>query len=289
MFSYLRPQLGRVVLLGALLLGSIGLQLVNPQVLRAFLDAAKSGGTLTFLTRVALLYVGVAIVQQALALAATYFSERVAWTATNALRADLTLHLLRLDLGFHKARTPGELIERVDGDVTALANFFSQFVVQIVGNLLFMIGVLAALWLENWRAGLPLTIFAVIVLGAMSRLRAVAVPHWTASRQANADLFGFLEERLGGTEDIRSSGAGEYVMGRLYRYTRERLRTGRRARLVASLGWSVQGSSWRSVWRSRCCWRRRSIARGRSASAPPSWSTITPNCSFSRSTSSPTS
>ncbi|HEY8742533.1 MAG TPA: ABC transporter ATP-binding protein, partial [Chloroflexota bacterium] len=187
------------------------------------------------------LYVGVAMVQQGLSLAATYFSERVAWTATNALRADLTLHLLRLDLGFHKERTPGELIERVDGDVTALANFFSQFVVQIVGNLLFMLGVLVALWLEDWRAGLPLSIFAVIVLGAMIRLRAIAVPHWTASRQANADLFGFLEERLGGTEDIRSSGAGDYVLSRLYRFTRERLRTGRLARVVASIGWSVQG------------------------------------------------
>ncbi|HEY8744040.1 MAG TPA: ABC transporter ATP-binding protein [Chloroflexota bacterium] len=241
LFTYLRPQLARVAILAALLLSSIALQLVNPQVLRAFLDAAKAGGTLGFLTRVALLYVGVAMVQQGLSLAATYCSERVAWTATNALRADLTLHLLRLDLGFHKARTPGELIERVDGDVTALANFFSQFVVQIVGNLLFMLGVLVVLWLEDWRAGLPLTIFAVIVLGAMIRLRAIAVPHWTASRQANADLFGFLEERLGGTEDIRSSGAGEYVLSRLYRYTRERLRTGRLARVVASIGWSVQG------------------------------------------------
>jgi ABC-type multidrug transport system fused ATPase/permease subunit len=241
LFTYLRPQLARVAILTALLLSSIALQLLNPQVLRAFLDAAKSGDTMGFLTRVALLYVGVAMVQQGLSLAATYFSERVAWTATNALRADLTLHLLRLDLGFHKERTPGELIERVDGDVTALANFFSQFVVQIVGNLLFMLGVLVALWLEDWRAGLPLSIFAVIVLGAMIRLRAIAVPHWTASRQANADLFGFLEERLGGTEDIRSSGAGDYVLSRLYRFTRERLRTGRLARVVASIGWSVQG------------------------------------------------
>jgi ATP-binding cassette subfamily B protein len=241
LLTYLQPQRGRVVILAVLLLASIAFQLVNPQVLRAFLDAAKSGGTLGFLARVALLYIAVAMLQQALSLAATYFSERVAWTATNALRADLALHCLRLDLGFHKAHTPGEMIERIDGDVTALANFFSQFVVQILGNLLFLIGVIVALWLESWRAGLPLTFFAAVVLGAMIRLRAIAVPHWQASRQANADLFGFLEERLGGTEDIRSSGAVAYVMRRLYQYTRERLRTGRQARLVGSLGWSIQG------------------------------------------------
>jgi len=34
----------------------------------------------------------------------------------------------------------------------------------------------------------------------MNRLRSTAVPHWAAARQASADLFGFLEERLAGTE-----------------------------------------------------------------------------------------
>ena len=30
---------------------------------------------------------------------------------------------------------------------------------------------------------------------------------WEAAREASADLFGFLEERLAGTEDIRACGA----------------------------------------------------------------------------------
>jgi hypothetical protein len=38
---------------------------------------------------------------------------------------DLTLHCLRLDMAFHHARTPGQMIERVDGDVGLLGNFFS--------------------------------------------------------------------------------------------------------------------------------------------------------------------
>ena len=38
--NYLRPQLGRVVLLAVLLFSNIGLQLVNPQIMRRFLDAA---------------------------------------------------------------------------------------------------------------------------------------------------------------------------------------------------------------------------------------------------------
>src|SRR5206468_4305580 len=101
------------------LFSSTGLQLASPQVLRAFIDAA-TGSVDARLTPIALLFIGLALVQQALAVAATYISERVGWTATNALRSDLAGHVLGLDLGFHKTRTPGELIERIDGDVTAM-------------------------------------------------------------------------------------------------------------------------------------------------------------------------
>ncbi|HEV7216060.1 MAG TPA: ABC transporter transmembrane domain-containing protein, partial [Chloroflexota bacterium] len=126
LLTYLIPQRRRVAALAAMLLGSIGLQLVNPQVLQRFLDAAKHPEPAHYVLIVAGIFLGVAIVQQVLAVVSVYLSELVAWTATNELRADLALHCLRLDLSFHKARTPGELIERIDGDVTAMANFFSQ-------------------------------------------------------------------------------------------------------------------------------------------------------------------
>src|ERR1043165_7568276 len=99
----------------------------------------------------AALFIAIALVTQLLSLGATYVSEIVAWSATNDLRADLALHCLRLDMVFHKARTPGELIERIDGDVTAMANFFSQFVIRVVGNAILMFGVLIVLLIEDYR------------------------------------------------------------------------------------------------------------------------------------------
>lgn len=58
------------------------------------------------------------------------------------LGSDLMRHCLRLDLPFHKSPTPGELIERIDSDVTLLANFFSQFTINILGNALLVVGIL---------------------------------------------------------------------------------------------------------------------------------------------------
>ena len=107
--------------------------------------------------------------------------ENIAWNATNALRSDLVDHCLGLDMSFHKGHTPGEMIQRVDGDVMALGNLFSRFLVLIVGNLLLMLGALVMLFLEDWRVGAGLSAFAVLTLGVLALLRRVAIPHFKRS------------------------------------------------------------------------------------------------------------
>ncbi|MGI8913605.1 MAG: ABC transporter ATP-binding protein [Chloroflexota bacterium] len=212
--TYLRPQWRRAILLALLLFSSIGLQLAGPQILRVFIDTAQAGGALRRLANAALLFLGVAVLTQGAAVAETYVAESIGWTATNQLRADLALHCLRLDHAFHSRRTPGELIERIDGDVSALAGFFSRFVIAILGNVLLLAGVLALLYRVDWRIGLTASIFAAVTTLAMLRLYSIAQPLWTAVRQASALFFGALGEVVAGTEDIRSSGATAFVQHR---------------------------------------------------------------------------
>src|SRR5690348_4646873 len=235
--GYLRPQRSRVVVLGALIFGGIALQLANPQILRYFIDTARTSGPLADLVVAAALFLGVALVQQLLTVAAAYAGENIAWVATNALRADLADHCLRLDMSFHKGRTPGELIERIDGDVNALSNFFSQFVIRVLGNVVLMVGVLIVLLIEDYRIGVAMTVLATVLFFALIGIQRLTVPFWARAREASAALFGLIEERLSGTEDIRSSGAIDYTMNRLYERGRDRLFHERRAAVFGSLTW----------------------------------------------------
>ena len=232
---YLKPHWPTASLLALLLFGNIGLQLVNPQIMRGFIDTAQSGGPVYLLLRSAILFIGIAVGQHLIAILATYVGENLGWNTTNALRTDLAEHCLRLDMSFQNSHSPGEMIERIDGDVSALGNFFSRFVIQILGNALLMVGVLALLVREDWRVGTALTVFATLALLTLARLRYVAVPQWMEERQANAELFGFLEERLSGTEDIRSCGAKAYVMHGFYQLMRDVMRKSLRAGLM----WNV--------------------------------------------------
>ncbi|HTI14798.1 MAG TPA: ABC transporter ATP-binding protein [Dictyobacter sp.] len=239
---YLRHQWLRMSLLAMIMGGTICVQVATPLITSDFIDQATSGKALDGLILLALLAMGLALAGQGLALAETYIAENVSWSATNELRTDLVTHLLRLDATFHSAHTPGELIERVDGDVGTLARFFSRFVVYVLGNGLLLLGVLGLLYHVDWRVGATMSAFVVLALVAMLRIRALATPFWTADRQANATFFGFLGEYLSGLEDIRSSGAGAFVLRRCAEVMRSWLTVTRKAQMWGySLGATSQG------------------------------------------------
>jgi ABC-type multidrug transport system fused ATPase/permease subunit len=100
---------------------------------------------------------------------------------------------------------------------------------------LLLFGILLVLFFIDWRISLVMTLFTVISMAMMGRLRQVAVPHWKAAREASANLFGFLEEHLAGTEDTRSSGAVPYVMRNLFKFNKVRLDTERKGATMASM------------------------------------------------------
>jgi len=236
---YFRPQWLRVLLLAALIVGSVVLQLLNPQLVRTVVDTAQAGATTTRLVLIALLFILFGLGQAAFNVAASYVGETVSWAATNALRRDLALHVLRLDMTFHNNHTPGELIERVDGDVSQLATLFAQLALRVLASGLLILGVLGLLWLEDWRMGLAGAIYALLVLGVLQLVQRRNVALWQAARASEAGLVGFVEERLNGREDTLANGGVPYVLRRLAQLQRVSYRTQTQARLFGVFIFSV--------------------------------------------------
>ena len=215
---YLRPEGRRLSALALFLVAGTAVQLASPQIIRAFIDTAAQGGpdaSLERLWMLAGLFIAVTILAQVLQIGSTYFSEQLGWSATNRMRQDLAEHALRLDMAFHTAKSPGELIERVDGDVAALAAFFSQFILQIIGGALLLAGILVVLYLQDWRIGVLLTGFAVVAGLVLHAIRQIAGGRWERLREAWSAFSGFLEERLAGLDDVRANGGGPHVMRRM--------------------------------------------------------------------------
>ena len=233
--TYLGPQKGRVAVLALLIFINLGLQLLIPQIMRDFIDSVIAGDALANLVRLAIFFLSAALGQQLMAIFAAYYTQNVGWSATNALREDLTRHALRLDMSFHKAHPPGEMISRIDSDINTLNDFFSQFLLKLVGNLLLVVAVLILLFQEDWRIGLVMVGFSLAALLVLTRFRNIAVPHWEAEREAEADFYSFLEERLAGTADLRANGGRAYTLRQFFARIQKMYQRSIRAGLMVNI------------------------------------------------------
>ena len=232
--SHLRPHARRVAALAAALVVAVGIGLTIPQLLQRIIDEGLSGSGAD-LTPLALTVCVLAVALQLLRVTATWLAEDLGWRATNELRSELTAHVLDLDLGFHSSHPPGELIERVDGDVTALSNFFSAMIVHVAANALLLVGIAVLMARELWAAGLVAAVLMLVTGVVTMRLHGMVSGWWRAERASSGDAAGQVGEIIESTQDIAANGARHHV---LERYG-DTLRTWAPRRIRAWSGWGV--------------------------------------------------
>jgi ATP-binding cassette subfamily B protein len=239
----LRPERRAIGLLAVLLVVAVGMPVVAQLLLGRFVDEAADGATAAALTRIALTFGGLLLVANGLQLVVTGLAVRLAWRVGNRLRVDLCRHALALDLTWHGDHSAGEVIERVDGDIDAVTRFASTAVLQLVGNAAVLVAVVGTALVVEWRAGLVLLATVGVAVGVLVRLRTIAVAHHDHERETLGHLYGDLEDRLGGLEDLRANGAGGWAVDRLHRHSARAWRAARRATLRSEGAYAVTGAT----------------------------------------------
>jgi len=220
-----------VGLIAALVLGTV-LPLLGPIIIGYFVDEATAGASTSELVTIAAGYLVIAIGAQGATVVRTWVASRQAWTATNRLREEMAAHALSLDIKYHGEHPPGEMIERVDGDVHAIAEFLVTFLVDILGSALLLIGTLVVLTVADVRLGAALAVFIAVSSFFLVRVQRRAVPYAAASREVDAHLFADLEEHLAAAEDLRANGAGAHVMRRFHDMSANVYRADQRAEVI---------------------------------------------------------
>jgi ABC-type multidrug transport system fused ATPase/permease subunit len=239
----LRPDARRWAVLGALLAASSALALAGPLVVRTIVDRAREGAaTATFVT-LALGFLAIAVVTQVVGVVVIRYATVTAWGTTNELRLRMTRHVLGLDHEFHRTHTPGELIQRVDGDVTSVSDFLSQVVPKAVGGVMLISGMLGVLLVLDGRIGLGMFVYLCLAVAVLLAMRHRAIREASDEMGALAQLYGGIEERLTASEDLRANGAGVHAMWRFVEDSGGMLRSSvRRQRAFIRMWWAVQSA-----------------------------------------------
>ena len=222
--KYAKGEGGNLVILTILTLLASLASLASPQLVKRFLEEAQSDASFSHLVITALVIIGLALLGQVFALGQAWLGELVAGRSTNRLREDLARHCLGLDMGFHKAHKPGELLERVDGDVNETRTFFSSLLTDIFATVPLFIGVIVCLSIEDWRLGAGAFLVTGVAIIVFPRINKARTPRIAEVREVHARLSGDLQEWIQGREDIQASSSEEVMLNRLERRYSQRYR-----------------------------------------------------------------
>ena len=212
LLGLIAPHRLRLSIMVAVLAVAGALPLVGPLLIAAFIDAAEGGSTQRHLVTLAASYVAIGLARQVIAIAVAWTATDLAWRVTNELRSTLTRHVLNLDLAFHRATSPGELVSRVDGDVTALSDFVASFAVKAAAALVTLVGLVVVLLVRDWQVGLGLGVYLALGIATLFLVRNRAVDEAAGEQAANGRMLGEVEERLTGADDLRGNGGGSHAV-----------------------------------------------------------------------------
>jgi len=212
LLDLITPHRTRLAIMIAVLAVAGALPLVGPLLIAGFIDEAQGDAVRSQLLLISGTYVAVGIARQLMSIAVAWTATDLAWRVTNELRSTLTRHVLKLDLAFHRATSPGELVSRVDGDVTALSDFVASFAVKAAAAVVTLAGLVVVLLVRDWQVGLGLAAYLGIAIAAMYLMRNKAVDEAASEQAATGRMLGEVEERLTGADDLRSNGGGSHAV-----------------------------------------------------------------------------
>lgn len=235
----LRPHRRSTAAYGAVLALATVIPLVGSLLLARFVERAVGGAPVGDLAALAAGYAFTGLVASVLNVAVIWQATSLAWQITDQLRRDLAAKVLGGDLAFHRDHTPGELVTRVDADVTAMTQFLSQVVARVIGICALAVAALVVLTVVQWRLA-PALAVGVAAIGLVTFAQRNSGNDVTAAeRQAEAEVMSVAEQYLAGAEDVATLGAGAHGIARIAR------ESDRLARRVGRRTWTqmrVQGA-----------------------------------------------
>ncbi|MEX1037589.1 MAG: ABC transporter ATP-binding protein [Acidimicrobiia bacterium] len=242
-WSYGRPYLRGLLGVLATIFVISGIGVVPPILIRLLIDEAIPARNLGMLTWLGAGMIAVPLISALVGLMQRWWSSRVGEGIIFDLRRELFDHLQRMSLRFFTATKTGELMNRLNSDVTGAQQAITGTLVSIISNIVSVVAILTVMIVTEWRltllavAALPLFVIPARRVGrVLRRVTQEQMEHnasMSAILQESFNVSGALLVRLFGRWDRESERFSEQA-GLVRDYGIRRAMVGRR--FFAALG-----------------------------------------------------
>jgi len=206
-FGYLVPYWRRLILVLAISLISTATTLVIPYLSKDLIDHALIGRDLDALRRIVYWFVALGVLGFILNVTSGLRYTRVSAEILFDMRLSLYAHLQRLSPRFYARTRLGDIVSRLNNDISEIQRVAAEAALAWVGNVLFLIGSLVMMVWLDWRLALIALAPLPISLVALAYYRTRLEGRVADLRQRSADIGSFLIETLQATSLVVASNA----------------------------------------------------------------------------------
>jgi ATP-binding cassette subfamily B multidrug efflux pump len=248
-WPYLKPEWRRLLLVAAMTLGLTVVEVSVPILVGIFVDSLLSelsgrqpttmAPVLNNRTILVLLAVG-ALLRGYLLYQQRSLSGRIGQRVAARMRDAVWVHLQEVPLDYARRRGPGRLLVRFISDTKAVQRLVSQGMVQLIQDVLFVIGAIAVLTYLNLVVGLGTTLLLPLIALVFWRINPRVQQASRDTRNRRTRLSAHLNERLTGLAVVKIHGRQREEAKRVRKLNRNVASRGAR---LATAGGQLQGAS----------------------------------------------
>jgi ABC-type multidrug transport system fused ATPase/permease subunit len=204
LLAYIRPYSLAVSWSALMVIASALFGLAGPYLLKVAIDTNIAHSDIHGLVITMLLFLLAQAGTFITAAQQTYWVSLVGQKVLNTLRYQMTTHLMDLSLDYYGKHEAGAIMSRVTNDVSVVNDFISSGLLNLLSDVLTLIGIIVVMLLLDARlallsfAILPLMIVATVIFTIRSK-RA-----YRLTRQRIGDVNASLQENLSGVRVTQS-------------------------------------------------------------------------------------
>ncbi|HZO91939.1 MAG TPA: ABC transporter ATP-binding protein [Chthonomonadaceae bacterium] len=232
-----------MALIVVLTLITSALSLPMPLILRYLTDhltaRAVARNIYVPLLNVFLIIVGVAVASAffgyCLTLSITYLGQRFKYD----MRRKLYSHMQTLSLSFFEKSQTGKLMSNITNDVSALDQLIGGSFVNVIQDMVTLVGVMFFIFRMNWRLSLvALAVYPIYILNYLAFIKRIKQTSHDAREQRDV-VYGDLQEKLAGVLVVKSYAKERYEVRQFAGETRSLLGLNVRLSALSTALWAI--------------------------------------------------
>ena len=200
---YVKPYKGTFIIAALLTIFLAGNAIVQPLLMQITLDRYILGNNYNGLV----MMVGLMITQLAVQTLAqyyqTYLTNSLGQSVIRDLRIDIFNHIMSLRLKYFDRTPIGMLITRTVSDLETIADIFSEGLISIVGDLLLVVAIVAAMLIKDWKLALITLVPMPLLILSTYIFKEAIKSSFQEVRTQVAHLNTFLAEHISGISIIQ--------------------------------------------------------------------------------------